>query len=1280
MKILLLFIIFALTSLSIQAQIATDGTLGTRLDLSGPDYQIKAKLGQQEGANLFHSFQEFNLQNHETATFSGPDTVNNIISRVTGGNPSSINGVIRSNVSGAEMYFINPSGLIFGPDARLDVSGSFHASTADYLRLGKEGRFNAKNPNNSLLNIAPVEAFGFLDADIAPISIKGHGEIASTDQFSSPTGLRVSAEQNLSLIGGFLEIKNGTFFKSEGAEITRLPMLSAPNGRIYLASVASQGEVGLQEDLIDVSSFAQLADIHLIDKSLLQTSGEGGGSVFIRAGHFWAHDSTLEAKTLGDKNGGVIDIRAGKLSVTHGATLNASTESTGQGSNISLWARDSITISGENNEWPNQIQPSAIYARSGLEEAITDETGNAGHIMLEATNIAFEEGAFISTENYGKGHGGDVILRATENVLFSGEGAEEVTRLYSRNFGKGDGGNLLIEANNILFQQGATARVSSHGEGQGGTVKLFAKNELKLEGYSHLSERGSRIYAANRDGSGDAGDILVQAQDVVLTDGAYLIVTSFSAGQAGNVQIEATGTVTLMGADPTGWRSTIASGSNPKISGIVGGEGGQIMIKANQLFIKEGAGISASSIAPIGLQSRRGGEITIHVQGTVELSGVNPYGENEDGFGSSIDARSIGVIDNAGNGGSIKLEAGALIIKDGAVIKSSTNNHADGGNIQIQVRDHITITGDASKQPLKTPGYSQLEYFQGFTPTGYNESNSGIYASSEAQDEQAGQSGTLTLYANELIIKNKGKISTSSAGGGKANHIKISVKRLQMDKEAAITSESQLKNTYYFSNLAERDKNLFVLGDIVDIIDSEGKTERYILTGNDMNDFMRITPVHLVENMAALEELSQYYNFLEGDVIQVNNIGNNESASFIRATSYHTSVLPQWIKINEQRIFNFDTLNEEVLSQNNQRYEGENRPAFLSGDILKIKNIGDGKAATFIYSYLPFSDNNAILGWGVRLNQFMINDKAALQTLTDNTSIMEGAIAFINNNETATLSRFFYHKNDWIPFNHSHQLHHISEINGVQLAQTGDIVNLTDVAADQTRNMIYTGEKWIAINQISNVANLTQRDNLSPTTGDFVKVLNAGEGEQENYFYHSGQWIKQSKGGDAGKIMITADEIRLSNHSAITTEAFSAGGGEINITTPDLLHLKDSRITTSVKEGVGNGGNLTVNTPRFSIIDQGQIIAQADEGHGGNIHLSAKNLIQSPCSQISASSKLGVDGEVNIDSPEMNLDEFLVVLPGGFVEASLTDCNSQQIDNPSTFKITTRYQKPPFMD
>jgi filamentous hemagglutinin family protein len=203
------------------AQVTLDGTLGPAGRLSGPNYQIPAEVGQQRGGNLFHSFGRFTIHSSESATFSGPNSVANIIGRVTGGETSLIDGTLRSTIPNANLYLLNPAGVLFGENAHLDVQGSFHVSTADYLRLGESARFDARNPGNSLLSTAPPSAFGFLSEQPAQITVRG-------------SSLEVPVGKSLSLIGGDIELTKELAISSN---------LSAPSGRITIASVASSGEV-----------------------------------------------------------------------------------------------------------------------------------------------------------------------------------------------------------------------------------------------------------------------------------------------------------------------------------------------------------------------------------------------------------------------------------------------------------------------------------------------------------------------------------------------------------------------------------------------------------------------------------------------------------------------------------------------------------------------------------------------------------------------------------------------------------------------------------------------------------------------------------------------------------------------------------------------------------------------------------------------------------------------------------------------------------------------------
>src|SRR6056297_1872984 len=104
---------FILQSGDACAQVVTDGIMGPAASLSGPDYAVSSDLGTQIGANLFHSFETFDINTAESATFSGPDSIQNIISRVTGGNASFIDGVLRSGINGVDFFFLNPAGVMF---------------------------------------------------------------------------------------------------------------------------------------------------------------------------------------------------------------------------------------------------------------------------------------------------------------------------------------------------------------------------------------------------------------------------------------------------------------------------------------------------------------------------------------------------------------------------------------------------------------------------------------------------------------------------------------------------------------------------------------------------------------------------------------------------------------------------------------------------------------------------------------------------------------------------------------------------------------------------------------------------------------------------------------------------------------------------------------------------------------------------------------------------------------------------------------------------------------
>ena len=245
------------------AQVAFDGSIGTAGAVTGPNFQIPHTRGEIAGSNLFHSFSTFNLSQGQSATFSGPGTVDNILARVTGG-PSSIRGTIRSEIQGANLFLINPAGIVFGQGANLDVSGAFRATTADYVELADGRRFTASMNGGVALLSAPPEAFGFLAGSAQA------GEIRMDPNSTVVSGINL-AGRDIALVGRKVELRN-TLLKSAGGEIS---LTAVGSGAVRVPLAAPPREAPMDPDLTgEVSVF----------NSALSVSGEDGGEIWIRGG------------------------------------------------------------------------------------------------------------------------------------------------------------------------------------------------------------------------------------------------------------------------------------------------------------------------------------------------------------------------------------------------------------------------------------------------------------------------------------------------------------------------------------------------------------------------------------------------------------------------------------------------------------------------------------------------------------------------------------------------------------------------------------------------------------------------------------------------------------------------------------------------------------------------------------------------------------------------------------------------------------------------------------
>ena len=367
------------TSLS-QAQITSDGTLSTKVTTSD-NLEFTITGNSRAGGNLFHSFREFSLPKEGSAFFDNAPDVQNIISRVTGSSISSIDGLIRANGS-ANLFLLNPSGIIFGPNAQLKIGGSFIGSTADRINFADGTSFSATEPQaKPLLTVSVPIGLHFREtAGVIRVQSKTTGEP------SFPVivdGLRVQPGKTLALVGGNVFVEGGALF--------------APGGRIELGSVTSNSLVSLTPIakgwVLGYEGVQNFQDIQLSQQGFVNTGGESSGD---------------------------IQLRGKRIVITGFSEVLAFNDGANPGGTIVLKASESVEVSGNS---------SIITANLS--------TGTSGDITIETRQLIVRDNSFIDTSNQGmEGRGGNLTVNGSESVEVDGSGG--VSGLTTQTFGSGE--------------------------------------------------------------------------------------------------------------------------------------------------------------------------------------------------------------------------------------------------------------------------------------------------------------------------------------------------------------------------------------------------------------------------------------------------------------------------------------------------------------------------------------------------------------------------------------------------------------------------------------------------------------------------------------------------------------------------------------------------------------------------------------------------------------------------------------------------------------------------
>ncbi|MEG4976575.1 two-partner secretion domain-containing protein [Microcoleus sp. K4-B3] len=684
------------------AQIIPDSSLGAESSRTVPDRinnlpSDRIEGGATRGVNLFHSLREFNVGEGRGAYFANPNGIANIFTRVTGGNPSNILGVL--GVQGnANLFLLNPKGIVFGPNARLDLRGSFLASSADSVVFEKGYQFSSSNPQLiPLLNVYIPLGLNFrenpgkiINYSAAPALILPKLPPAIPPIFNN-TGLGVGPGQTLALVGGDLELNQGT--------------LTASTGQILLGSVTSPGMVGLGTTPFGLSlnydKISNFGNIKVTNGSLINTSGLGGGKVDIRGGNVNLNGGRIYALTLGNIDGRGIDINAQQFRAQGGAQISTLTAGSGAGGAIDIRATDSVELIGIGFEsFQNFVKN---YTASGginpfdpqiLLETSTAGMGDAGNILIDTGQLLIDNGTVSGSATLGAGNAGNMTIRARVFDLV-GSGINSGTLAGST----GRGGNITFEGERFIVRDGSALISTTRSEAPSGNINIKANESVEVLRTPARSPVATLIGATAISINGKAGDINIDTKRLRLSEGGGISLSSGSVvgnqplnttgGPGGNLTIKATESVTLEGIS-----GVLANGSrNPSFISAdtnSAARGGSMKISTPLVILRDGGLISTASLG-----KGEAGSLTIDA-GRVEVIGNGGQGE----FNSQIQT-SVGIVSRVrnpnatANGGSLNLNVGQLILRNGGTLNLQALGSARAGNINVKA-DAISLDNQSS--------------------------------------------------------------------------------------------------------------------------------------------------------------------------------------------------------------------------------------------------------------------------------------------------------------------------------------------------------------------------------------------------------------------------------------------------------------------------------------------------------------------------------------------------------------------------------------------------------
>jgi filamentous hemagglutinin family protein len=735
--------------LSVWAQIVPDATLPSNslVNLEGQIQQITG--GTQAGENLFHSFEQFNVRTGETAFFDNATSIHNIITRVTGGQLSNIDGIIRANGS-ANLFLLNPGGIVFGPNARLDIGGSFLGSTADSLLFADGIAFSATEPQATPLlsiNIPIGLQFG---SNPGSIINRSQATRVRTDGKETVVGLQVLPEQTLALVGGEVRLEGGYLTSAAGSidlgnvgatlidnQGNPIDVAQAAGGRIEVGAVVANSQVQIVQQPENPQSLSlnyqgvnTFQNIQLSRLAVIDASGDGGGPIQIQGRHVTVSEgSQIRSNTLGNNPGGTVVVRGAESVELVGNNLT----------NGPLEAR--LAAAG------------ILIPRKTNLSTTSFAQGAAGNIIIDTRRLSISQGAEIVAFSFGTGseagRGGDILIRASDSVevvglapliayqpeLFFPFGFDVpgfdspfwreiafISAISSSSVGDGRAGNVSIDTDRLIVSEGGIIGANAFFSGDGGTMQIDASESVEIYGTSPSGISRSALFSSTT-GTGNAVGILVKTDRLIVRDGGVIQINAFTTGNAGNISIDAFESVEVGGTTPDG-----RFASNLSASTFGEGNAGNLTVNTPQFIVRDSALAEVNST-----RTGNAGNLNV-VANSLRLDN-----------GATLNAATV-----SGVGGNLTLRTSDLQLRRGSSLNTNAGS-ANGGNISIDTETLVALeNSDISANAIQGSGGQVNITAQGIFGTAFRDRltpESDITATSELGTEF---SGTVTLTTPDI--------------------------------------------------------------------------------------------------------------------------------------------------------------------------------------------------------------------------------------------------------------------------------------------------------------------------------------------------------------------------------------------------------------------------------------------------------------------------------------------------------------------------------------------------